>query len=164
MILLVSLCSILRVCICMFACLVVVLHYVHVHVYTCRWRVRQEVSNVLYGALGSPCVFISASPPQDLQEHKLTLKGVLETHFHADFVSGHCELSQRTGATIYFGPGSAARTQFDIHELQDNEACVLVFISLCSGPTNLCVTQLAVCSDTLSHLQWLLAYCTCLTS
>ena len=94
-------------------------------------------------------VFSSPSPPQDLQEHKLTLKGVLETHFHADFVSGHCELSQRTGATIYFGPGSAARTQFDIHELQDNEACVLVFISLCSGPINLCVAQLAVCRDKL---------------
>ena len=90
-------------------------------------------------------------PPQDLQEHKLTLKGVLETHFHADFVSGHCELSQRTEATIYFGPGSAARTQFDIHELQDNEACVLVFISLCSGP-KIYVSHNLQCAVTRYHI------------
>jgi hypothetical protein len=34
---------------------------------------------------------------------------------------GHCELARRTGATIYFGPGAASRTQFTIHELKDGE-------------------------------------------
>ena len=58
---------------------------------------------------------------QDLKTLKCTLKGVLETHFHADFVSGHCELMQRTGATIYFGPGSAGRAKFSHHELKDGE-------------------------------------------
>jgi glyoxylase-like metal-dependent hydrolase (beta-lactamase superfamily II)/rhodanese-related sulfurtransferase len=33
---------------------------------------------------------------------------VIETHLHADFVSGHCELAQRTGAQIYLGKGSGA--------------------------------------------------------
>lgn len=34
---------------------------------------------------------------------------VIETHLHADFVSGHVELAERTGATIYLGEGSGAR-------------------------------------------------------
>lgn len=34
---------------------------------------------------------------------------VIETHLHADFVSGHLELAERAGATIYLGDGSGAR-------------------------------------------------------
>ena len=34
----------------------------------------------------------------------LKLKYIFETHFHADFVSGHFDLSQKTGAQIVFGP------------------------------------------------------------
>lgn len=33
-----------------------------------------------------------------------TIKYIMETHFHADFVSGHLELAEKTGATIVFGP------------------------------------------------------------
>src|SRR5713226_8011542 len=32
---------------------------------------------------------------------------IIETHLHADFVSGHRELAERTGAEIVFGPGAA---------------------------------------------------------
>jgi hydroxyacylglutathione hydrolase len=39
------------------------------------------------------------------------IKYILETHFHADFVSGHLELSKKTGATIVFGP--TAQPAFD---------------------------------------------------
>lgn len=39
------------------------------------------------------------------------LKYILETHFHADFVSGHCELAKLTGAQIVFGP--SAIPQYD---------------------------------------------------
>ncbi|MCC6287990.1 MAG: MBL fold metallo-hydrolase [Chitinophagaceae bacterium] len=35
------------------------------------------------------------------------IKYILETHFHADFVSGHVELAEKTGATIVFGPTAA---------------------------------------------------------
>ena len=49
-------------------------------------------------------------PRRDIEEYLdrarqygLTIKHVLETHFHADFVSGHRELAARTGARIYFG-------------------------------------------------------------
>lgn len=41
---------------------------------------------------------------QLLQERNATLKYIFETHFHADFVSGHLELSKKTGAPIVYGP------------------------------------------------------------
>jgi glyoxylase-like metal-dependent hydrolase (beta-lactamase superfamily II) len=42
----------------------------------------------------------------------LSIRHVLETHFHADFLSGHLELKARTGATIYFGARAQAEFQF----------------------------------------------------
>ena len=42
------------------------------------------------------------------------IKYIFETHFHADFVSGHVDLAKKTGATIVFGPG--ANAHFDFHE------------------------------------------------
>lgn len=47
------------------------------------------------------------------------IKYVLETHFHADFVSGHVDLAKKTGATIVFGPG--AKTEYNIHSATDGE-------------------------------------------
>lgn len=49
----------------------------------------------------------------------VAIKYVLETHFHADFVSGHVDLSKATGATIVFGPNAV--TNFDAHIASDNE-------------------------------------------
>lgn len=48
-----------------------------------------------------------------------TIKYVFETHFHADFVSGHVDLAKTTGATIVFGPNAA--TNYDIHCAEDDE-------------------------------------------
>lgn len=47
------------------------------------------------------------------------IRYVLETHFHADFVSGHLELATRTGATIVYGP--AAQPGFAAHIATDGE-------------------------------------------
>lgn len=47
------------------------------------------------------------------------IKYVLETHFHADFVSGHVDLAKRTGATIVYGP--TAKTEFPAHVATDGE-------------------------------------------
>ena len=47
------------------------------------------------------------------------IKYVLETHFHADFVSGHLDLSKKTGATIVFGP--TAKPNFEAHVAKDGE-------------------------------------------
>lgn len=46
-------------------------------------------------------------------------KYILETHFHADFVSGHIDLAQKTGAAIVYGPN--AQPAFDAHVAKDNE-------------------------------------------
>ena len=45
---------------------------------------------------------------QAAKQHKATIRHVFETHLHADFVSGHRELAERTGAAIYIGPNSGA--------------------------------------------------------
>lgn len=42
------------------------------------------------------------------RQHDLSIAYVIETHLHADFVSGHRELADRTGAQIYLGAGSGA--------------------------------------------------------
>lgn len=47
------------------------------------------------------------------------IKYIFETHFHADFVSGHLDLAERSGATIVYGPG--AKTEYAIHEATDGE-------------------------------------------
>jgi hydroxyacylglutathione hydrolase len=47
------------------------------------------------------------------------IKYVLETHFHADFVSGHLDLAAKTGATIVYGP--TAKPGFAAHIAQDEE-------------------------------------------
>ncbi|MDO5499823.1 MAG: rhodanese-like domain-containing protein [Propionibacteriaceae bacterium] len=55
----------------------------------------------------------------DAQEQNLTIVGVINTHFHADFVSGHLELAQETGAWI--GYGRAANPEFEIRSLADGD-------------------------------------------
>ena len=57
------------------------------------------------------------------RELNLSITHVLETHFHADFLSGHLELAKATGATICFG--AEARPQFAAHLLADGERIVL---------------------------------------
>src|SRR4051812_36110564 len=54
-----------------------------------------------------------------LKKNNDTLKYIFETHFHADFVSGHVDLAKATGATIVFGPN--AQTTYSSHMAKDNE-------------------------------------------
>ncbi len=49
----------------------------------------------------------------------VTIKYIFETHFHADFVSGHVDLAKATGATIVYGPNAV--TSFDAHIAKDEE-------------------------------------------
>lgn len=48
-----------------------------------------------------------------------TIKYVFETHFHADFVSGHVDLAKKTGAAIVYGPN--ANPSFEAHMATDGE-------------------------------------------
>lgn len=52
-------------------------------------------------------------------ENKATIKYILETHFHADFVSGHVTLSKKTEAPIVYGPN--ANPTFDAIIAEDNQ-------------------------------------------
>lgn len=54
-----------------------------------------------------------------LTKNKDTLKYIFETHFHADFVSGHLDLAKETGATIVFGPN--AHTDYASYIAHDDE-------------------------------------------
>lgn len=53
------------------------------------------------------------------EEKSVKIKYIFETHFHADFVSGHLELSKKTGAPIVYGPKTQAG--FAFHEAKDGE-------------------------------------------
>jgi hydroxyacylglutathione hydrolase len=53
---------------------------------------------------------------------------IFETHFHADFVSGHVTLAEKTGAKIVYGP--TAKTTFDAHIAKHNEVFKIGDITL----------------------------------
>ncbi len=53
------------------------------------------------------------------KDHKAKIKYIFETHFHADFVSGHLDLSKQTGAPIVYGPKTEAN--FPFHLAKDGE-------------------------------------------
>ncbi|CAM3662143.1 rhodanese-like domain-containing protein [Elizabethkingia occulta] len=56
---------------------------------------------------------------EKLQQDNAKLKYILETHFHADFVSGHVDLSDKTGAAIVYGP--TAKPEFEAIIAKDEE-------------------------------------------
>lgn len=68
-------------------------------------------------------------PYLDLAEKNNTvIKYIFETHFHADFVSGHLDLAQKTGASIIYGP--TAQTNYNIHQAKDLEVFKIGNISI----------------------------------
>ncbi|MFD7641987.1 rhodanese-like domain-containing protein [Kitasatospora sp. NPDC059795] len=69
---------------------------------------------------------VVVDPQRDVQDyldtaaqHGLTIERVIETHIHADFLSGHLELAERAGARISYG--SVAALDFDTDPLADGE-------------------------------------------
>lgn len=54
----------------------------------------------------------------DLDSHQLTLQYIFLTHFHEDFVAGHLDLRQRTGADIYLG--AQAKPNYAFHPMRHN--------------------------------------------
>lgn len=53
------------------------------------------------------------------KKDNVKIKYIFETHFHADFVSGHVDLAKATGATIVYGPN--ANTTYEAHIAKDGE-------------------------------------------
>ncbi|WP_338648300.1 MBL fold metallo-hydrolase [Flavobacterium sp. KS-LB2] len=58
-----------------------------------------------------------------LEKDGVKLKYIFETHFHADFVSGHLDLSKKTGAAIVYGP--TATPEFEFISAKDNQEFTL---------------------------------------
>lgn len=80
-------------------------------------------ASYLIGSDGEAAV---VDPQRDVDEYineatanNLTIKYIIETHLHADFVSGHQELSERTGATIIFG--DKANAAFEHRAVKDGD-------------------------------------------
>jgi hydroxyacylglutathione hydrolase len=61
-------------------------------------------------------------------ERKAKIVYIFETHFHADFVSGHLDLAKATGAPIVYGPGTV--TSFPVHIAKDGEEFKIGDISI----------------------------------
>jgi hydroxyacylglutathione hydrolase len=68
----------------------------------------------------------------DAKEQGLTIKYVIETHFHADFLSGHLELAEAVGAEIVFGKAAEGRTDFPIRAMSNGEK---IFLTDSPNPT-----------------------------
>ncbi len=61
-------------------------------------------------------------------KNKANIRYIFETHFHADFVSGHLTLAEKTGGRIVFGPN--AQTKFDSYTATDGEVFQLGEITI----------------------------------
>jgi len=76
--------------------------------------------------LGSETEAAIIDPQRDIEQYlteatanNQKIKYIIETHSHADFVSGHIELAQKTGAKIIFG--QRANTTFETHKVKDGD-------------------------------------------
>ncbi|OJW82216.1 MAG: MBL fold metallo-hydrolase [Bacteroidetes bacterium 46-16] len=92
-----------------------------------------QIEQLYTGCLSEAAYFISSDgeaavidPLRDVdayinmaKEKGVEIKYIFETHFHADFVSGHLELSKKTGAPIVYGPQTNAK--FPFHLAKDGE-------------------------------------------
>lgn len=100
-----------------------------------------KIEQIYTGCLAQGAYFISSNgeavvidPLRDPQPYidqakaeNVTIKYIFETHFHADFVSGHVDLAKKTGATIVFGPN--ANPSYDCKIAADGEIIPLGNIS-----------------------------------
>lgn len=92
-----------------------------------------HVQQIYTGCLSEAAYYIESNgeaaiidPMRDIEayldmarERNTTIKYVFETHFHADFVSGHIDLGKATGAPIIYGPGTKA--DFAVYVAKDDE-------------------------------------------
>jgi hydroxyacylglutathione hydrolase len=112
--------------------------------------------------LGSEGEAVVVDPQRDVeiyleaaQRQGLQIKHIFETHLHADFVSGHAELSARTGAKIYIG--AAARAKFahvpltDGYEVRFGRAKIKILETPGHTPESIC---LAVTEEEKSPRPW----------
>ena len=100
------------------------------------------VEQIYTGCLSEAAYYIESEgeaavidPIRDIEEYlqlansrNAKIKYIFETHFHADFVSGHLDLAAATGATIIYGPGTV--TKLPVHIATDGERFALGKVAL----------------------------------
>lgn len=103
------------------------------HFNTRKRKENMKIEQIYTGCLAEAAYYIESNgeaaiidPLREVQPYLkkaaqagATIKYIFETHFHADFVSGHIDLAQQSGATIVYGP--TAQTSFDSHIAEDGE-------------------------------------------
>jgi glyoxylase-like metal-dependent hydrolase (beta-lactamase superfamily II)/rhodanese-related sulfurtransferase len=101
-----------------------------------------KIEQIYTGCLAQGAYYIESNgevaivdPLREVQQYidkadkdKAKIKYIFETHFHADFVSGHVTLAEKTGAKIIYGP--SAKTKFEAHIAKDNEVFTLGNITI----------------------------------
>jgi glyoxylase-like metal-dependent hydrolase (beta-lactamase superfamily II)/rhodanese-related sulfurtransferase len=99
----------------------------------CSKKINMKVEQIYTGCLAQGAYYIESNGEavvidplrevepyiQKAERNNARIKWVFETHFHADFVSGHLDLSKKTGATIVYGPNAAPA--FEAHIAKDGE-------------------------------------------
>ena len=85
--------------------------------------------------VGSETEAAIIDPQRDVQQYLdeaaangQRIKYIIETHSHADFVSGHLELSEKTGAEIVYG--ERAKTEFPTHKVKDGDELAIGKVKL----------------------------------
>jgi glyoxylase-like metal-dependent hydrolase (beta-lactamase superfamily II)/rhodanese-related sulfurtransferase len=92
-----------------------------------------KIEQIYTGCLAQGAYYITSNgeaaiidPLREIQPYidrakadNVKIKYIFETHFHADFVSGHIDLAKATGATIVYGPN--AKTAYEAHIATDGE-------------------------------------------
>ncbi len=104
-------------------------------------------ASYMFGSKGEAVV---VDPQRDVeiyleaaQKNGLAIRHIFETHLHADFVSGHKELAQRTGAKIYVGAAAGAKFEhvslYDGFELPVGSLCISVKETPGHTPESVCL-------------------------
>ena len=100
-------------------------------------------------------------PQRDIQQYLtdaaaegLTIERVIETHFHADFLSGHLELAEATGAVISYGDAGRGKAEYPVDWLADGQALSLGEVRLTilatpgHTPESICIAAFEHADDT----------------
>ena len=101
-----------------------------------------KIAQIYTGCLAQGAYYIESNgevaiidPLREVQDYidraakdNAKIKYIFETHFHADFVSGHVTLAEKTGAKIVFGP--TAKTNFDTLIAEDNQVFTIGNITI----------------------------------
>ncbi len=105
-------------------------------------NLSMKIAQIYTGCLAQGAYYIESNgevaiidPLREVQDYidraekdNAKIKYIFETHFHADFVSGHVTLAEKTGAKIVFGP--TAQTNFDALIAEDNQVFTIGNITI----------------------------------